>query len=425
MGDKINILVIPSDRTGCGFYRSLTPHVKLSELYGDLFNVEINYEPDFNNLDSFGKYDILHFHKGAFIDREGFSNLLTYCKEKGIVTVMDIDDHWNLSPKHPNYKNNVREKIPQVICENIRRADWVTTTTDIFAEEISKIKGNQNIFVFPNAIDPTDAQYAAKKNPSERLRFGFVMGSSHRGDMEQMNGLANMLKTAGLLDEIQLVLCGYDLRGTTTILDMKGNKIGERPIQPKESVWYEYEKILTDNYRIVSPDYSGFLQKYFPNLQYPNVSNEPYRREWTKNITEYAKHYQNIDVLLVPLECTPFNKVKSELKFIEAGFTRTAVIATDFGPYTIGSKSLLGANGTIDETGNCILIDDSKKHKAWFKAIKKLVENPELITLLQDNMYNTVKDKYDIRNVTKMRARFYQEILSGEEKFDMQKLVTL
>ena len=47
------------------------------------------------------------------------------------------------------------------------------------------------------------------------------------------------------------------------------------------------------------------------------------------------------------------------------------------------------------------LIDDRKKHKDWRKAIIKLVNNPELIKQLQDNMYETVKDKYDIRNVTK------------------------
>ena len=59
---------------------------------------------------------------------------------------------------------------------------------------------------------------------------------------------------------------------------------------------------------------------------------------------------------------------------------------------------------------NCILVDPSKKHKEWAKYIKKLVENPEYIYLLQNNLHEFVKDRYDIRNVTKNRADWYRQI---------------
>lgn len=117
-----------------------------------------------------------------------------------------------------------------------------------------------------------------------------------------------------------------------------------------------------------------------------------------------------IDVLFSPLLESEFNEVKSELKFIEGGFTRTAVIASNFGPYTICSKNLFVKGGEINPEGNCILIDTYKKHKAWRQAIITLVKNPDLITLMQNNLYDTVKDKYDIRNVTKQRAEFYKKI---------------
>ena len=145
--------------------------------------------------------------------------------------------------------------------------------------------------------------------------------------------------------------------------------------------------------------------------QYPLVGYEAYRRQWTLDVNNYAKHYRNIDVLLVPLDCNEFNSVKSELKFVEAGFTKTAVMATNFGPYTIGSNSMFKKGGVYDENGNCILIEPSKAHKDWAKYIIKLAENPELITKLQENMYNHVKDEYDIRNITKKRAEWYKSIL--------------
>jgi glycosyltransferase involved in cell wall biosynthesis len=226
-----------------------------------------------------------------------------------------------------------------------------------------------------------------------------------------MKGLAEKLVNAGLKDKIQIVLCGYDLRGTITMVDKNGKPTGQRPIEPKESVWYRYEQNLTKDYSLVSPEYRDFLLEFVPNSQYPGVNDEFYRREWTKDVTSFATHYRHIDVLLAPLDTNQFNEVKSELKFAEAGFTKTAVICSNFGPYTIGSKSLIQKGGVIDETGNCILIDPTSAHKAWAKAIKKLVDNPELITTLQNNMYEHVKDRYDINKVTADRAKWYKEIV--------------
>ena len=360
MGDnkkKIKVLVVPSDSWGVGLYRSRRPHEKLQELYGDEFDVEINMQPNWADFASFEKYDLIHFHKGLFND-EGqkiFHEALKYFKAHNITTVMDIDDNWDVGQYHPLYLSNKAIKAPEKITTNFTLVDYVTTTTEIFANKIRK--WNKNVHIFPNAIDPDEEQYQPIKYPSDRIRFGFVMGSSHERDMEQIKGLAEKLYNAGLKDKIQLVLCGYDLRGTITMVDKDGKATGQRPIEPKESVWYRYEQNLTKDYSLVSPDYKDFLLQFIPNSQYPGVRDEFYRREWTKDVNNFATHYRNIDVLLAPLDTNSFNEVKSELKFAEAGFTRTAVICSNYGPYTIGSKSLFQRGGEIDPEGNCVLID--------------------------------------------------------------------
>ena len=409
MDRKYNVLVVPSDKFGCGLHRSLNPHIQLDKLYGDKFNVEINYSPNWADLASFDKYDIIHIHKGLYNDMETFWKFLDYCKEHKITTIMDIDDNWDVGPQHPLYLTNKSMKVPEKMIENIKRFDYVTTTTEIFANKIRKY--NKNVFVYPNAIDPEEEQYLPIKNESKRIRIGFVMGSAHEKDMEQLRGFSNMLGGMGILDKIQIVLCGYDLRGTVNIVNQQGVMVGQRPIKPTESVWYSYEKTCTDDYKICSPAYKDFLHKFLKGVQWPLVENEPYRREWTKDVDNYATHYRNVDILLAPLDPNPFNEVKSELKFIEAGFTHTAIIATNFGPYTIGSKNMFEKGGIINDEGNCVLIEPSKRPKDWVKVIKKLIDNPELITKLQDNLYNSVKDKYDIRNVTKTRAEWYQSII--------------
>ena len=60
--------------------------------------------------------------------------------------------------------------------------------------------------------------------------------------------------------------------------------------------------------------------------------------------------------------------------------------------------------------GNAILIPTQRNHSDWGKAIKKLVANPEMITELGERLYETVKDKYDLNNVTKDRAEWYKLI---------------
>ncbi len=405
---KINVLVVPSDRFGVGFYRSVNPHTYLDKLYGNEFEVEINYTPNYEDLESFKKYDIIHIHKGLIQNMNIMWNFIDYCKANNIVTVMDIDDNWEVGPQHPLYQSHKRLGLDKMIVENLKRFDYVTTTTHIFANKIKKY--NKNVLVFPNAIDPIDEQYSSVKNPSNKIRFGFVMGSAHEKDMEQFKGVFNSLPQE-VKEKMQVVLCGFDLRGTITMVDKDGKPVSQRPITPTESVWYKYEQTCTHNYSLCSEDYKTFLNNFVKDVQWPLIDNEFYRREWTKDITEFAKHYRNLDVLFAPLDCNSFNEVKSELKFIEAGFTRTAVIATNYGPYTIGSKNMMEFGGEINHEGNCILIDDRKKHKDWRKAIIKLVNNPELIKELQDNMYEHVKDKYDIRNVTKDRAEWYKVIV--------------
>ena len=413
MDRKIKVLCVPSDNGGCGLHRSVVPHVKLDELYGEEFDVTIEYDPKWEDLDMLGSYDIIHFHKGLFENKEEFHKALDYCKEHDIVTVMDIDDYWDVGHFHPHhFINKMNGSIPYTM-ENMKKVDYMTTTTPLFANKIKKF--NPNVKVFVNALDPAQMAEMNKRKPSDRLRVGFIMGSSHQHDMELVKGLANKLPN-DFIDKIQFVLCGYDLRGVMTERRPDG-QIVNRPIRPEESVWYFYELNVTDKYNIVSPEYKNFLTKFIPNASYPNENNEAYKRSWTRTVDnyDYMNHYNEIDVLLVPLQANDFNYVKSELKFVEAGMMNVAVVASNFGPYTIGSKNFFEKGGKINEDGNCILIDNAKAHKDWYKTIEKLVKNPEYVKKLQENLHKHIVENYDINKVTADRAAWYKQICKKHE----------
>ena len=405
--DKIKILVVPSDRFGVGYYRSVNPHTKLYDLFNAEFDVTIDYSPDFDDLHSFDKYNIIHIHKGLMKNMQAFKNALQYFKNNNIVTVLDLDDYWDVGQYHPLYLSNKVNKVSELIINNVRQFDYITTTTSIFAKEISKF--NSNVKVLPNAIDPSEKQFIPQDIKSDKLRIGMIMGSSHEHDVNLLKGTINKL-SKDVINKIQIVLCGFDLRGTTKIVNKNGI-IKERPILPTESVWYKYEKVLTDDYKIISPDYKKFLDLFIPNSEYPNVSAEPYRRCWTKDINEYATHYNNIDVLLAPLKETKFNEMKSQLKVVESGMFHKGLIASDFGPYKIDLIPLIGKGGNVNKDGNALIIESRNNHKDWAKNIERLVKNPELLEIMKNNLYETVKDKYNLNNVTKERAEFYKSIV--------------
>lgn len=164
---KIKVLVVPSDSFGVGHWRSIWPHVKLQEMFPEEFDVEINPTPQWSNHSYFDNFDIIHFHKGLYQDMETFRDALKYFKEKNITTVMDIDDYWEVGQFHPLFHSSRTLKIAEKITGNFKYVDYVTTTTEIFANKIRK--WNKNVVVFPNAIDPNDEQFKPIKNPSNKI----------------------------------------------------------------------------------------------------------------------------------------------------------------------------------------------------------------------------------------------------------------
>lgn len=402
MDKQYKILVVPSDRFGCGLYRSVNPHSYIQDHYGDLFHIDIVYDLPTDNFEDFVKdYDMVHFHKQ--LDKD--CKMIKMLKFLGKTVVCDVDDYWNLGDYHPMSLSAKKENWAGPIIEHLKLADAVTTTTPIFANKIKKY--NKNVFVLPNAIDPTDKQFCIPKTKSDRLRVGLICGSSHLHDIELLRNLYNQVP----LDKVQLVLCGFDTRGTRTIYYQDTGKVEQRPIKPEESVWYEYEKIITNDYKIVNPIHKQFLLQFIQGLNY-NDTSDCYMRYWTKDIHEYAAHYSNIDVLLAPLMENDFNKCKSELKVAEAGFTHTAIIAQNFGAYTIGTVPMVEYGGKINPNGNCLLVDTKKNHKQWGKYVTMLANNPDMVKALQENLYNHVKDRYSLEAVSKDRVKIYLDLIN-------------
>ena len=401
---KIKILVVPSDRTGVGKFRSVDPHVFLQNLYGDDFHVDIDYEPPYDDMSYWSQYQIVACHRSIGPDFEKANELIKELTENGIITIVDIDDYWMPGKEHPIHDIIRFNKINEKIVANLKVASYVTTTTTLFADEIKKF--NKNVVVFPNAINPQEPQFNEPTLESDRIRVGWLGGSSHLHDLQLLD--SPLGKITHLKDKLQFVLCGFDTRGTVTEINQQTGEHKKRDILPHETVWAQYEKIFTQNHSLVSEDYKKYLLKYTQE-KYPNELDESYVRVWTQPVTSYAKNYSKFDISLAPIKNTMFNRMKSQLKVIEAGFYKKAIIASDLGPYTLDLKHCLSQGNFVD--GNAMLVDENRNHSDWAKYIKKLVDNPNMIKDMGERLYETVKDTYDLNVVTKNRAEFYKSLI--------------
>jgi glycosyltransferase involved in cell wall biosynthesis len=419
---KIRVLVIPSDRSGVSKFRSVDPHLKLQELYGDDFFVEIitagTDSFDWSDESHIKGFDVVHFHRTIphIKDNqiqpaygEDAKNIFDKFRKHGVKLVMDLDDYWMVTVDHPAYASIKDSGMDTNIKENIKMVDYVTTTTPIYADKISKL--NKNVIVLPNAVDPSEEQFQPKPEKTDKtMRVGWLGGSSHLEDLRLASSSVSQFLSKHK-EDTQFVLCGFDLRGNINEIDRNTGQQRMRKIRPHESVWTMYEKMFTNDYRLVKPEYQKEL------LTYDDMTNgkeENYRRVWTKPITTYASNYNLFDVSLAPVKEHVFNQMKSQLKVIEAGFHKKALIASNFGPYKIDLVNAYERGGSINPDGNAFLVDKHRNHKEWGKYLEILYKNPDLITQLGENLYQSVQ-KYHIDNVTKSRAEFYKSIVNDKE----------
>jgi len=431
MNKKIRVLIIPSDTQGVGHFRSIWPAQAIEKHFGDEIEVEINHQPNINNIAYFQSFDIIHFHRhiGPY---ESSAELFPKIQESGTLLVMDIDDFWEPPTTHPLYEIVKMEKLSEKISNNIRLSDYVTTTTEIFADYIRKY--NENVGVIPNALNMEHQMWTseASENVSNKCRISWIGGSSHLHDLELMRpGFQQLWSNNELRDKFQVVMCGFDTRGTITEMGPNGQR-KTRAILPHETVWCKFEEIFTSGYKDQEndPEYYKWLKKIqkakdtdYKDEQYT----KNYVRRWTLPLTQYGKHYDYADVCLAPLidrfeekivhqkpngsqsvqiqnRRHVFNEVKSELKIIEAGMKKKVIIAQDFGIY----KELLEDG----KTG--LLVKNDKKD--WYKHMKRVIEDPEYRQELANNLHEFVKDKYEITNVTANRVDFYKNILEKSKQ---------
>ena len=451
MNNKIKVLFYNRDVAGVNYYRTLTPAIELDKYHSDKFHVTINKEINFsdpNTIEYLKGFDIINYHRQLYPNVEDMVKNSQILKENGTKLVIDIDDYWELDKTHAYYYKSKVDKIADITLFQLNSADYITTTSEEFKSVIVKStnKTEDSVIVLPNSIDPdTMGQFENnwKKDPNGLVRITYMGGSTHKHDVEQLEHVVNMLnanhETCG---KFKIILSGWDMRGTrndvSINLDLqkqlegrnlwnremvkqinKSNNnvynvklmpsdlrdkfngimfdVKERNIHPHESVYYDYENILTDGRKIIKDSqYLNWLGIYDNKNRFPNEGN--FARRWTKPANEFAKVLDETDIVLAPLLDSPFNRMKSNLKQVECWTRKLPIVCSDVAPYNVD-----GVNNV-----NCVLIPSKiNQHKDWFKALKKLILDESLRKEIGENLYNDFSVKYHLKTVTEKRAEEY------------------
>jgi len=286
--------------------------------------------------------DILIFHKG-WINPVA----ITDAQKEGIKVIVDFDD-WIEVPEDHVLKDTYNINV-QMFISCLKKANLVITTTELLRKEL--LQFNKNIEVIPNALGPQKMEHKDR----DLMTFGYTGGKCHLPDIQQLRGLMGRLQDDIFTRrQFYFALFGYD---------------------PNSEIKRQYASILSDNGK-----YAPFVKPY------------PLRRA-----TEFLPMYNYIDVSMIPLNDNLFNRMKSPVKLIEAGWYGKGVIVQNIEPYT---------SWLTDE--NSIRINNKFQ---WQMAVKKCIQNPNMVEAMARALCEDCFELFNLGKWNITRRQIYEELL--------------
>ena len=204
-------------------------------------------------------------------------------------------------------------------------------------------------------------------------------------------------------------MCGYDLR-------IKLPNGGIKKDDHNRSQWGMFENIFSNNGKYIkSMEYRTFLKK---SDNFDDDDNYGFREEYldnfyqrrhTKPIGWYGTMYREADIGLAPLKNKHgFNRMKSQLKLIEAGAWGIPVIMSKTGPYLIDD---------IEKNGLGLYVEEGKDH--WNDKMQWYLDNPTAVKEHGEANHEYFLKNFEMTVVNQKRIDLYKSIVdqnSGEVK---------
>jgi glycosyltransferase involved in cell wall biosynthesis len=195
-------------------------------------------------------------------------------------------------------------------------------------------------------------QYVPVQRPAPYVRFGWFGGAQHIEDVALMEKSMKMLcNDKSLNGKYTVTLGGYN-----------------------------------DN-----PSYN-FYERIFSN----RGNNKYYNRIPARSVYEYMYGYNDVDVAYAPVNKTEFNRSRSELKVVEAGWMGKTLICSDMDYYKEHIKH--GYNG---------FIVSKAEESGWYRYTRELILDKDLREGMQKNLQEYVLKNFQFPEIFAKKANLY------------------
>lgn len=280
-----------------------------------------------------------------------------HAKNKGKIVGYEVDDLIFGDNAIESYKEKDQhnKSSSEYISEQIKDADFVTTSTDSLAKEISKIRGNnENVHIIRNRMHLNEIKdFMPKEKKSNKLRIGWAGSYHHIDKLINMSNVFRRIKDE-FKDDVSLVFKGID-----------------------ES----YMK---------TPEFTEKFKEFKSRMHGVDYELHPYTKQgdWKQYYRDLAD--LDLDIFVSPAKDDNEHKGKSELKFLEGAFCGAANVAHKSGGFE---------EDPLSDKDNISLVDlDDLNHnnEEFYKRIKELIENPEIMNRLKRNGVKTLFDNYNV-----------------------------
>jgi len=349
------LIIVPSypKISGVDYHRLFMPHNVLGTLHEDC-EISLITEIDSQPIEFLQEFDIAVVNR--FVSKIGQPiDLINKLREAGLRYILDLDDDWRLPNWHLLYSASRELNHAEQIAFAVNNAYAITCTHELLANSIRAELGHKNVHVITNGIFP-EGQFEPKETNFDKLHFGWSGSITHFEDVLMMHDALRYLYTSEDKDKFRVVYGGYDGSDDTSqaiagVLSCKG----------------------------IAQEGSFLLYGSQP-------------------VTHYAEFFNHIDVSLIPLRNNRFNNMKSNLKLIESGFKKKAVIVSDVYPYS----------PILDHKKNCLVV---KNKGDWYKHMKTLIDNPQMVVDLSCQLHEDVQE-FHMNKIADLRYKLYDSISS-------------
>ena len=339
--DTIRVGVFTNDP-----FENLPPcsYIRLHALFSKLAESE-KYTFFMYGMDSYAILDIEDILRCKLFDVVVVQRILPFldelrekCEKHGIKLVYETDDDLlGVEENSPSYE--YVNRVSKSIIDFIDASEVITVTTPTLASKFDENK----VVIIPNYYVDSVLDIKDNIKTEGKLKLGFYGTLTHSKDLFLIKNVILMLKEK------------YD---------------------------FDFEVIGGFNAE------DNVDEDWFKSIQLPpsNMDFEKFMK-WLPEAIDW-------DIAIVPLEDSPFNQCKSELKFIELAVLGLPGVYSDMCVY----------NTVVNDGVNGFLASNEDE---WIEKIEKLILDKDLRKIFRDNALNKVLADYTIED----RVKIWDEIL--------------